>query len=107
VTETREPVSSRQSLRDQSFRFTDAIGRLIRASTEAATEVTVGVVRATTGVVSGVTKSVADNINTTVSDFTGIAQQGIDRFFSVLDSGTRTEEKPASEATPADEDQKF
>jgi hypothetical protein len=102
VAETREPTSTRQSLRDQSFRFTDAIGRLIRASTEAATEVTIGVVRATTGVVSGVTQSVADNINTSVSDFTGIAQKGIDRFFSALDTGTRDTEEAASRETPPD-----
>jgi hypothetical protein len=81
-----ETETTDETPRKRSFKLTERAGRVARASAEAATEVSVGAVRVAADLVTGVAQSVADNINSTVSDTADLAQRGVDRFFSVLDS---------------------
>lgn len=101
MAETQESESSTKGLADQVVKLTEGVSGIIRAGTEAATEVSVGAIRVATGVVSGVVQSVADNLNQAVADSADVAQRGVRRFCSALDSGAAKEPEPASgSATP-------
>ena len=100
MADTAEAEPNEESTRKKTFKLTERVGRVARAGAEAATEVSVGAVRVAADLVTGVAQSVADNINTTVTDTADLAQRGVDRFFSVLDSArSDADEEESSDST--------
>ena len=103
MVDSTETEPTEETPRKRSAKLTERAGRVARAGAEAATEVSVGVVRVAADLFTGVAQSVADNINATVSDTADLAQRGVNRFFSVLDSAREAvdEEDKADTASTA------
>ena len=97
----RDTDTTKASLRDTSSKFTDGIGRVIRAGTEAATEASLSAVKVTSGVVTGMAQSVADNINAAVADGASALQRSVDIFFDRLDSSSTADTEPSPIVTGA------
>lgn len=105
--ETSSTRGTKEKIRQQSVDLTGRLGSVVQAGTEAATEVAVGTVRVATNSFTMLAQSVGDNFSTVAKEATKVAQRGIDRFFSVLDSfATDSEKKSASEAGSTHETKK-
>ena len=81
-----------KTARDEAFKLTEAVGRALRAFTDATAEVSIGGLKLASEMAVDFAENVAKTVGTAVSEPANIAQRGVDRFFSTLSPEKADEE---------------